>query len=229
MLRGISDLRRFTIAGTDGDLGSVGDVYFDDRSWSVRYLVVDAGTWFPGRRVLVAPIAVRRSDATTLHVALSRQQVAAGLDVTARGLPGSSTQQGGVEPANLVRAGETADGHLRTATAIMGYAIQTEDGEIGHVKDVLVDDRAWAIRYLVVDTENRWVGTGVWVSPTWLTHVRWDASKTLCCIATAVVANRSGRAAMPSIEHRQPAARRSPWDQKAVDGSDRMRESTSGV
>ena len=150
------------------------------------------------------PGSVRSSTPPILRVALSRQQVAAGPGVTTRGLPGSSTQEGGVEPANLARAGESADGHLQTATAIMGYAIQREDGEIGHVKDVLVDDRTWAIRYLVVDTENRWVGTRVWVSPTWLTHVKWDASKTLCCIATAVVDNRSGsgRAAMPSIEHR---------------------------
>ena len=37
----------------------------------------------------------------------------------------------------------------------MGYAIHTEEGDIGHVKDVPVDDQAWAIRYLVVDTENR--------------------------------------------------------------------------
>jgi hypothetical protein len=33
MLRGISDLTRFTIAATDGKLGSVRDLYFDDRSW----------------------------------------------------------------------------------------------------------------------------------------------------------------------------------------------------
>lgn len=205
MLRGISDLRRFTIAGTDGTLGSVGDVYFDDRGWRVRYLVVDTGTWLPGRRVLVPPVPVRSSDPTTLHVALSRRQVAACPEVTTRGLPGGSRQQDGVEPANLARAGERAEVHLQTATAVMGYAVQTEDGEIGHVKDVLVDDRTWAIRYLVVDTEHRWVGTRVWVSPAWLTRVTWDASKTLCCIATAVVG--SGMAAMPSIEQRQSAAR----------------------
>lgn len=179
MLRGINDLRRFTIAATDGNLGGVGDVCFDDRSWSVRYLVVDAGNWPPGRRVLVSPIAVRSSDPPTLHVALSKQQLAAG-----------------VEPANLARLDEGGDVHLQTATAVMGYAIQTEDGKIGHVKDVLVDDRAWAIRYLVVDTENRWVGKKVLVSPAWLTRVTWDASKTLCCIATAVDNGiGSGRAA----------------------------------
>jgi len=211
MLRGISELKRFTIAATDGNLGSVGDVYFDDRSWSVRYLVVDAGNGVPGRRVLVPPFAVRSLDPTTVHVALSKQQVAASPDVNTRGVPGSSTQQGGVEPANLARAGESGNVHLQAATAVVGYGIQTEDGVIGHVKDVLVDDQTWAIRYLVVDTENRWVGKKVLVSPAWLTHVTWDGSKTLCCIATAVDNSiGSGRATIPSIEHGQTAARRSP-------------------
>lgn len=211
MLRGISDLRRFTVAATDGTLGSVGDVCFDDRSWTVRYLVVDAGNWLPGHRVLVPPIPIRSSDPATLHVALSKQQVAATPDVNTRGTPERSPRQGGVEPATRARAGESGGAHLQTATAVMGYAIQTEDGEIGHVKDVLVDDQAWAIRYLVVDTENRWVGKKVLVSPAWLAHVTWDASKTLRCIATAVDDSLgSGRAASPSVEHRQTAARRSP-------------------
>jgi hypothetical protein len=47
-----------------------------------------------------------------------------------------------------------------------------------------VDDKAWAIRYLVVDTEHWWAGRTVLVSPGWLTRVAWDESKTLCCIAT---------------------------------------------
>jgi sporulation protein YlmC with PRC-barrel domain len=161
MLRGIRDLKRITIAGTDGDLGSVGDVYFDDRSWAVRYLVVEAGTGLPSGRVFVPPVPVRSSDSTTLRVALSKEQVNAGSIVN------------------------TGDAHLHTATAVMGYAMQAEDGEIGHVKDILVDDKTWAIRYLVVDTEKWWGGKTVLVSPEWLTRVTWDASKTLFCLVTA--------------------------------------------
>ena len=161
MLRGISDLRQLTIAGADGNLGSVGDVYFDDRSWSVRYLVVEADTWFPGGRVFIPPVFVRSSDSTTLRVASSKAQV---------------------KVSSMVHTG---DAHLQTATVLMGYAMEAEDGEIGHVKDVLVDDRVWAIRYLVVDTEKWWGGKTVLVSPEWLARVTWDESKTLFCLVTA--------------------------------------------
>jgi uncharacterized protein YrrD len=170
MLRGISDLKRLTIAGADGNLGSVGDVYFDDRSWSVRYLEVEADTWFPGGRVFVPPVFVRSSDSTTLRVASSKAQV---------------------KVNSMVHPG---DPHLQTATLLMGYAMQAEDGEIGHVKDVLVDDQAWAVRYLVVDTEKWWGGKTVLVSPEWLARVTWDESKTLFCLVTTTDDTAGSRA-----------------------------------
>jgi hypothetical protein len=202
MLRSVYDFRRFTIAATDGSLGRVDDLYFDDRNWAVRYLVVDAGDWLPGHRVLVSPISLRRSEPTTLHVAFSKQQVTTkpGSTVT-RVVPVGSTPPGGVAPAILARAGEGADLHLQNATAVLGHAMQAEDGEIGHVKDVLVDDTAWAIRYLVVDTRDWWAGKNVLVSPEWLTRVTWDESKTLFCLVTAVDDGApSGRTARPSID-----------------------------
>jgi uncharacterized protein YrrD len=178
MLRGVSHLKRFTIAATDGNLGSVRDLYFDDRSWAVRYLVVDAGPSLPGRRVFVSPVSVRRSNPTTLRLDLSMKQV----EISSV----SSDQACSVLPERLARAGDRGDIHLQTATAVLGYAVRSEDGEIGHVKDVLVDDKAWAIRYLVVDTEHWWAGKTVLVSPGWLTRVAWDGSKTLFCLVTAV-------------------------------------------
>jgi sporulation protein YlmC with PRC-barrel domain len=176
MLRSVSDLRQFTIAAADGSLGRVSDLYFDDRSWAVRYLVVEDGTWLPNGRVFVPPDSVRRSDSTTLRVALGKKQV---------------------KVSTMVNTG---DAHLQAATAVVGYAMQAEDGEIGHVKDVLVDDKAWAIRYLVVDTEEWWGGKTVWVSPQWLTRVTWDESKTLF----SLVAAADDTAAPRALSRRSP-------------------------
>jgi hypothetical protein len=161
MLCSVNALKHVTITAMDGRLGSVSGLYVDDRSWAVRYLVVEAGTWLPCGRVLVPPVAVRRADSTTLRVALSKKQVTV---------------------SSMVNSGHA---HLQPATAVMGYAIEAEDGEIGHVKDVLVDDRAWAIRYLVIDAAKWWAGRTVLVSPEWLTRVTWGESKTLYCLVTA--------------------------------------------
>ena len=50
MLRSMKDLHGCTIGATDGDIGTVTDGYFDDLSFTVRYLVVDTGGgWRNGR------------------------------------------------------------------------------------------------------------------------------------------------------------------------------------
>jgi hypothetical protein len=66
------------------------------------------------------------------------------------------------------------DPHLRSCNAVVGYHIEATDGEIGHVKGLLVDDETWAIRYLVVSTSNWWLGHDVLVAPQWIKRVSWE-------------------------------------------------------
>jgi hypothetical protein len=46
---------------------------------------------------------------------------------------------------------------LHKTSRMAGYHIVALDGEIGHVSDFLVDEGAWTVRYLVIDTSN-WIG-----------------------------------------------------------------------
>jgi PRC-barrel domain len=62
-------------------------------------------------------------------------------------------------------ANREADPHLRSIAQVKGYNILASDGAIGHLQDFLVDDAAWEIRYLIVDTKNWWPGKHVLVSP----------------------------------------------------------------
>jgi hypothetical protein len=56
MLRNLNDLKGFTIGARDGDIGRVRQFYFDDDTWTVRYLVVTTGSWLGGRAVLISPL-----------------------------------------------------------------------------------------------------------------------------------------------------------------------------
>ena len=38
-------LQNFVIHATDGELGYVHELYFDDETWAIRYLTVDTGGW----------------------------------------------------------------------------------------------------------------------------------------------------------------------------------------
>ncbi len=65
------------------------------------------------------------------------------------------------------------DPHLRSCNATIGHHIHATDGEIGHVAGFVVDDQTWAIRYLIIDTSNWWIGQKVLVAPHWITGVNW--------------------------------------------------------
>lgn len=71
-------MERLRIEATDGDIGRVRDVLFDDEQWTVRWLVVDTGGWLPGRQVLLPPSVCERVDwgASRVRVDLTRDRVA---------------------------------------------------------------------------------------------------------------------------------------------------------
>jgi uncharacterized protein YrrD len=72
-----TQLYKAPVDATDGEVGSVHDLYFDDRDWSVRYLVVDTGTWLSRRKVLVVPEVIRSPwhGEPSLPFKLTRDQV----------------------------------------------------------------------------------------------------------------------------------------------------------
>lgn len=87
MFHKASEMRGTTVVATDGEVGKIDDVYFDDENWGVRYLVVKSGGWFHERKVLISPHAVAQAAPGDglLHVDLSREQV--------RGAPPIDTDQ----------------------------------------------------------------------------------------------------------------------------------------
>jgi uncharacterized protein YrrD len=206
MLRTASHLKGTTIAATDGGIGSVQDLYFDDDSWTVRYLMVDTGTWLPGRQVLISPRSVLAvTDETKIPVSLTKSQVenspSTDMDKPvdrqyeeeyARyyGYPyywtgpyrwGALAYPGegtlAIADAESAIPPRSGDPSLRSTRNVTGYYIEATDGDIGHVDDFIVDTTAWMIRYMIVDTRNWWPGKKVPVSPEWINRVSWADSR----------------------------------------------------
>ena len=63
------------------------------------------------------------------------------------------------------------DPHLRSCKAVTGYHVHATDGDIGHVQGFLVDQDTWAIRYIIVDTSNWWLGHQVLIAPIWMQDI----------------------------------------------------------
>jgi len=206
MLRSVKSLKGFAIGAKDGDIGEAHDFIFDDKNWTVRYVVADTQRWLPGRKVLISPIIVDQADweGKRLPVLLTQEQVKNSPDISMDerlsaldevkyydyyGLPyywvGDQVWGPVNVPSDLVREGverkialthEINKSHLRSMNEVSDYAIQATDGEIGHVDDFIVDDQPWIIRYIVVDTRNFWPGKKILVAPPWIAKVAWQNS-----------------------------------------------------
>lgn len=197
MLKTLKDMIGYRIRAQDGDFGKVRDFFFDDHSWTIRYVVVDTGRWLPGQQVLLAPAEVKDTDvaARMLAVSLTRQQIENAPNVETD-LPVSRQKEselaayygwepywgtlGGPAVGTLVRVQSPAtvaehpgDPHLRSVQESIGYHIQAADGEIGHVDDYIAQHDDLGIRYMVVATRNWMPGRKVLVSPAWVQRFDW--------------------------------------------------------
>jgi len=192
MLRKVTQLQRCTLRAMDGEIGTVEQLYFDDETWTIRYLVVNTGSWLAGRLVLISPIAVGQTDweAKQLEVALTKKEVEGSPEINTdkpisrqheAALWASMSYSAGLPTLGSVAAGasassadtESADSHLRSTKEVTGYFIEATDGEIGHVENFMVDLHTWTIQYLEVNTRNWWPGKKVLISPRWIERVSW--------------------------------------------------------
>lgn len=200
MLRSTKGIIGYRIEAADAGFGKVADFYFDDETWTIRYLVVDTGKWLPGRLVLISPAEVGEADwmGEILPVSLTKQQVEDSPGIRSD-LPVSRQQEAELakyyrwvpywEPASLSVGGAAApmpaagappaeqksqgDPHLRSVKEVTGYHIAAADDDIGHVEDFIAETDGWVIRYMVVDTRNWLPGRKVLVSPGWIERVDW--------------------------------------------------------
>jgi uncharacterized protein YrrD len=205
MLSKAKTLTGFKLNSLDGEIGKVKDFYFDDRHWTIRYLVAETGTWLADRQLLISPYALAAVNKEEKNIAidLTKKQIedSPSLDndkPVSRQFEESyyeyynwprywgGSYRWGYYPYiecnhekwnDFTRGEKKWDHHLRSSHEVIGYHIQAEDGELGHVQDFIIDDETWAIRYLIVDTHNWWSGKKVLVSPQWIERVSWGQTK----------------------------------------------------
>ncbi len=76
-LRSTKEVMGYHIQASDGEIGHVQGLLFDEKTWAIRYLIVDTSNWWFGHKVLIAPQWIQDvswSDAT-VSVNLTRQAV----------------------------------------------------------------------------------------------------------------------------------------------------------
>jgi sporulation protein YlmC with PRC-barrel domain len=184
MKRNINSLIGYSIEATDGKIGTVKDFYFDDETWTIRYLVVKTGNWLSGRQVLISPVALIKKNWSNglIPVNLTKEQIQNSPDIDTdkpvsrqqeamlnqhhfwknywrSGSYGGEMGIGNALPVRIkaIDRDPSEDIHLRSIVQVSGYGIHASDGEIGHVGDFIIDDETWQLLDIAVDTHN-WIG-----------------------------------------------------------------------
>ena len=77
MLSKAKSLKGYKLDSLDGGIGEVKEFYFDDRHWTIRYLVANTGHWLTGRQVLISPYALVAAIKLEKHITvdLTKQQI----------------------------------------------------------------------------------------------------------------------------------------------------------
>ena len=71
MLHKATALKGYKLQSLDGEIGKVKEFYFDDRHWTIRYLIADTGNWLTGRQVLISPYALAAVDHKEQYIGIN--------------------------------------------------------------------------------------------------------------------------------------------------------------
>ena len=203
MLRSVKDLTTYPIRALDGAVGTAKDVLFDDSTWTLRYLVVDTGSWLPGRKVLISPLDMGKPEVgqpeNHFRVRLTKKQIEDSPHISTdqpisrqfekeyatyynHGIfwfhPNPKAEAAAGDPGQNAleharRVNDIKASNLRSANEVTGYRIKADDGQLGHVEDFIMDDRSWMIRFFVVDSRNWLPDKKFLMDINWLECIDW--------------------------------------------------------
>jgi hypothetical protein len=156
MLRSVRELENFRVASAEGTrCGLVKDVYFDDRTWAIQYLVLGLDPrQFGAKQVLAVPGQVLEcnSEDAVLRLTLRASQIG-DLPLASSMLPVCKqyASLAFATPASSARRPGAANPYLRSARAVNRYQVVAADEPAGALVDLLLDDSDWQVRHLRVE------------------------------------------------------------------------------
>lgn len=81
------------------------------------------------------------------------------------------------------------DPHLRSGNEIEGYAIAASDGDIGKVRDLIIDRESWKVRYFSVDTGGWFDAHEVVLAVDWVERISWSERELIVRVTKQAIEN----------------------------------------
>ncbi len=175
MLLKTSELQRHIMEGTDGELGTISDIYFYKGQWLIRYLLLNASFETMEHGILISTYDVReiRHDKYVVKVNLDQQQIRNSPETDLSqpisrqhevellqyyGWPTDWLQEehdinpvgelSGELQHQQAEEDENTGPELQSFNEIFDFfRIQANDAEIGRITDFIVNEETWLIEY----------------------------------------------------------------------------------
>jgi uncharacterized protein YrrD len=194
MLHTLRNLTGSHVVASDGETGRIRSFLFDDRSWQVRYLVVDVGNWLQRHDVVLPITALQLPEWSNrlCRVRLTKLQVHDSPDIDTE-KPVSRQQEFAMReyfgpfacwidtvfgldviPAGIkLSVSATEDPHLRSTMHMLDYAVWATDGELGRLDGFVMDEANWHIGYLDVKAGGWLDNRSVLIPTQWVQSISW--------------------------------------------------------
>jgi hypothetical protein len=208
MFHDLTGLIGVPVITTDGEKRLVRNFLFDDRTWSIGYLVVDAGTWLAPRQVVVPISALEPPDwrrrliaaritltdllgspeAETIRPVSRQQQLAWNRHF---GWPEGDPYWCGPPsaPGREFSLQGKDDPHLRRALDLTSYQVWEDDDSLGLLGGFFVEEGSWHIGYLLVRS-GEWVYRDRMITTRNVESISWGQHRVLLDSADNGVAAR---------------------------------------
>lgn len=201
-LKGFTGFAGYRMGAIDGEIGIIKEVYFDDNSWTIRYLIVRAGNWLQGKLTLISTQALLSPDWDNelFPTNLTMDQIKNGPDIDTDkplyrqhemklydhfpwdiywGL-GLMPLENSIEIAmasQQLDAANQSDPHLRSSDKISGYKVYSTNNESGVVEDFIIDTDSWKITFVVIKLGNWLSDKKVLITTEWISEIDWLNSR----------------------------------------------------
>ena len=209
--RKLDYLNCYSLQASDGEIGQLKQVYFDDQRWTVRYFIVHTGNWLLGQDVLIVPSVITAVDDENkyIKVNLTQEQIKNCPEVTEKLTVSRHYEQEYYRyygwkpywvddpifgpatsispPVKEKNLKDPEHPHLHSSSEVKSYRIHTHDGDIGQVKDFILEEPDWTIRYLEIDTNNWLPGKHVLIAPSWIQQIDWAKQMVIVDLARDMI------------------------------------------
>jgi sporulation protein YlmC with PRC-barrel domain len=178
MERNSNSIVGYRVVTTEGEIGKVDEFYFDDETWTIRYVIVKMEEGLAGRKVLITTGSLVKDhrEPGVFFVPYTKDQIMSS-PVIDTDNPVSRQQENDLYwhyGGNRYWEGGLCAGGLRSSRSVTSFHVHAMDGECGCICDFILDDETWKLRCLVLETQPSPGGKKVLIPLGHILEMGWD-------------------------------------------------------